>query len=120
MVGFFAFVGVFISLSFILFVTVHRDTKFPVNVSWDNRYSDSDNNEACKGTIPTRTRQFKAMGRYGARRRNVMAVKLAALYIHNVRRTQLTPVPIKAETRREQNYATVVQLCLCPHSLAPS
>ena len=105
---FLAFVGVFISLLLILFVTVHRDTKFPVNLYWDIRYSDSDNDEACKGTIPTRTRQFKAMGRYGARRRNVMAVKLAALYVHNVRRTQLMPVTNKAETHREQNYATVV------------
>ena len=46
---FLAFVGVFISLSFILFVTVHRDTNFPVNLYWDNRYSDSDNDELVLG-----------------------------------------------------------------------
>ena len=39
---FLALVAVFISLLFILFVTVHRKTNFLVNVYWDNTYSDSD------------------------------------------------------------------------------
>ena len=37
-----AFVALFLSLLFILFVTVHRETHFLVNVYWDNTYSDSD------------------------------------------------------------------------------
>ena len=39
---FLAFVAVFISLLFILFVTVHCETNFPVNLCWDNKYSDSE------------------------------------------------------------------------------
>ena len=39
---FLAFVAVFVNLFFILFVTVHRQTNFFVNVYWDNKYSDSD------------------------------------------------------------------------------
>ena len=39
---FLAFVGVFICLLFILFVTVHRKTNFLVNLYWDNKDSDSD------------------------------------------------------------------------------
>ena len=39
---FLAFVALFLSQLFILFVTVHRKTNFLVNLYWDNRYSDSD------------------------------------------------------------------------------
>ena len=39
---FLAFDEVFISLLFILFVTVHRKTNFLVNLYWENKYSDSD------------------------------------------------------------------------------
>ena len=41
---FLAFVAVFISLLFI--VTVHRKTNVPVNLYWDNKYSDSDSDTA--------------------------------------------------------------------------
>ena len=41
---FLAFVTVFLSLLFILFVTVHCKTNSPVNLYWDNKYSDSDHN----------------------------------------------------------------------------
>ena len=37
-----AFVAVFISLLFILFVTVHCKTDVLVNMYWDDKYSDSD------------------------------------------------------------------------------
>ena len=37
-----AFVAVFVSLWFILFVTAHRKTNFLVNLYWDNKISDSD------------------------------------------------------------------------------
>ena len=39
---FLAFIIVFISLLFILFLTVYRKTNFFVNLYWDNKYSDSD------------------------------------------------------------------------------
>ena len=39
---FLAFVAVFVSLLFILIVTVHRKTNVIVNVYWDSKYSDSD------------------------------------------------------------------------------
>ena len=38
---FLAFVAVFISVLFILFVAVHRKTNFLVNLYCDNKYSDS-------------------------------------------------------------------------------
>ena len=45
---FLAFVAVFISLLFILFLTVHRKTNFLVNLYWDSNYSDSDSlNVSC-------------------------------------------------------------------------
>ena len=40
-----AFVAVFISLLFILFVIVHRKTIFLVNLYRENKYSDSDSEE---------------------------------------------------------------------------
>ena len=53
---FLAFVAVFISLLFIVTVhrkpapvnlyPVHRKTNFPVNLYWDNKYSDSDSDTA--------------------------------------------------------------------------
>ena len=43
------FVAVFISLLFILFVTVHRIINFLVNLhwEWDSKYPDSDFDTAC-------------------------------------------------------------------------
>ena len=38
---FLAFVAVFISMLFILFVTVHHQTNFLVNLYWDNKDSES-------------------------------------------------------------------------------
>ena len=53
-VPFFSFAGVFISLLFILFVTVHSKASVLVNFYWDNKGSDSDilSNLRCNAPRP--------------------------------------------------------------------